>query len=362
MSNLIQTTSFGVIDVVDLRLKKLPMEGSKPARFVALSYVWGERKTHQTVRSNVLARLRQGGLENDWDSLPKTIRDAIELVRDLGERYVWIDALCIVQDSAASSRLNSASMDVVYGNAYFTICAADGKDSDAGLVAMKPTAECDTPLKAKLPGLSLLVTRPLETVLETSVWNRRGWTFQERLLSKRCLIFAGRRVYLQCRRCNIALDVYPKWSESWSPAWRNSPLRTLAELDQRPIWFYMKCVSMYTGRSLSFRKDVLNAFKGVENLLASRFRARLVHGLPTSHFDLALLWEPTAYQERRRREIGKTDDHWPEDLEFPSWAWSGWEAGREQQQVGKVKYNNDTLDGCLTDVRLWLEQHTWIIW
>jgi hypothetical protein len=35
-----------------------------------------------------------------FTSLPETSKDAIVLTRSLGYRYLWIDALCIVQDDA----------------------------------------------------------------------------------------------------------------------------------------------------------------------------------------------------------------------------------------------------------------------
>lgn len=71
------------------------------------------------------------------DQLPQTIQDAILLVTRLGYRYLWVDSLCIVQDSKSSWQLNASAMHLIYGNAEFTICAADGKDSSVGLRATK---------------------------------------------------------------------------------------------------------------------------------------------------------------------------------------------------------------------------------
>lgn len=137
---LISETYFGVIDVLDMQLKALPILKGKPARYAALSYVWGRSRHDEppyvTTRENVLTHILHGGLETAWDRLPRTIQDAILLVSRLGERYLWIDSLCIVQDSESSWLLNSQAMHLVYGHAYFTICAADG-DASAGLQAAR---------------------------------------------------------------------------------------------------------------------------------------------------------------------------------------------------------------------------------
>lgn len=296
---LVKETYFGVIDVTDMQLKGLPIKEGKPERYVALSYVWGrephDEQPYTTVRANVMTHILHGGLETAWDKLPRRIQDAILLVSRLGERYLWVDSLCIVQDSDSSWHLNARAMHLVYGNAYFTICAADG-DSSTGLCAVKPILRamrpaeplreamsnmslnggqnsensCNSkPMSADCaPGVRLMVTRPLEVVINDSAWNKRAWTFQERILSRRCLVFAEGRVYFQCRTTGISQDIYTDGQGSgWSLDRTNSPLRTLRELQQRPLWFYMKYVKMYTGRDLTKPRDILEAFEGISWLL-----------------------------------------------------------------------------------------------
>lgn len=398
-----------------------------------------------TTRSNVMRHIQHGGLENVWDRLPRTIQDAILLVSRLGERYLWIDSLCIVQDSTSSWELNAKSMHLVYGNAHFTICAADGKDAETGLLAVDSTLrknpplarhglspstiaspppsssfrasnrqrqrttspfpnpkpppvvpvltpstlstdeirgrlkateqESSLPLTAEiLPGITLLVSRPPEAVIQDSHWNRRGWTFQERLLSRRCLVFAEGQVYFQCRSAVISQHIFTSGgANSWSLDWTNSPLRTLGELRRRAFWFYMTCVHLYTGRHLTRPRDVLTAFEGVSWLLQDRMNAPLFYGLPMSHFDLALLWMPLGSLYRRQHkgshrsgmaqctqdEMGncscKKEEEGYGGKEFPSWSWCGWSGG-------KIEYRQNMVDGCLLDVQQWLRNHTWILW
>ncbi|KLU91869.1 hypothetical protein MAPG_10818 [Magnaporthiopsis poae ATCC 64411] len=426
---LLEGTYFGVIDLCDMQLKPLPVTNGRPAPYVTLSYVWGGRSNgslepYTTTSVNVMQRIGRRGLDRAWDDLPRTIRDAFVLTRRLHQRYLWIDSLCIVQDSINSWELNAKAMHLVYGHAYFTICAADG-DAATGLTAIAGTLgsgaaggghlktpnneaisacvripvtpaavgsaqqgetpppnaaavmvlsavpkkedrfnkdeEQHTSLTAEiLPGVQLLVSRSAESVIQDSVWNQRGWTFQERLLSRRCLVFAEGQVYFQCRTAVMSQDILNDGGDanSWSLDWANSPLRTLGELRHKAFWFYMKCVGLYTGRHLTRPKDVLTAFQGTSWLLQKHFNAPLLYGLPTSHFDLALLWVPLGFLERRKQNRR----HWPrmeqEDYggrEFPSWSWCGW-------MGGKAGYQVDVIDGCLLNVREWLRNHTWILW
>lgn len=78
---LVKGTYFGVIDVVKMQLMPLPAASdstNRPAKYVALSYVWGDRRNHKgqhrTTRANVIRRTRPKGLIEDWETLPKTIK------------------------------------------------------------------------------------------------------------------------------------------------------------------------------------------------------------------------------------------------------------------------------------------------
>ncbi|KAK1753779.1 hypothetical protein QBC47DRAFT_415530 [Echria macrotheca] len=341
--SLVDSTSFGVIDVVDKRLCSLPLENNEPARFVALSY-------------NVSLRTETGGLSEVWDRFPRTIRDALKLVEDIGGkihggdgksrpiRYVWIDLLCIVQDRPRSWKFNARNMDLIYGNAAFTICAADGANSNAGLLALHDSDK-DNPRRAWI----------------TPEWNHRAWTFQERILSQRCVIFAGGRLYFQCCQTSWSQDDNPsEVANGMESAWRVLLHRAYRDLEQRPIRFFMTSVEKYTGRNLSFAQDILSAFDGVSRLMEWYLCADIFFGLPTSHFDLALLWKPLA--GKSRRILASTRGYGRDELEFPSWSWCGWMDAEDPGKGAGVTYDGDFLGGCLDDIRDWLLNHTWIIW
>ncbi|KAH8817197.1 heterokaryon incompatibility protein-domain-containing protein, partial [Xylogone sp. PMI_703] len=360
--SMLSHSYFGVIDVHNMQLTQLPYEATETddtvilssQPYIALSYVWGAtQKAYTTDTGNVMLHRTHGGLEKVRDALPEVIRDAIDLVRRLGYQYLWIDRLCIVQDSPRSWKLNAYNMDVIYGNAFLTICAADG-DSTAGLRAMRPESHNADQLGATVqPGLSLLVTRPPEMHIRTSQWNERAWTFQERLLSKRCLIFANGRVYFQCRSTGMSEDIYAdRKGAGWSLDLVNAPLQIFRQLDYRAIWVYMRCVRLYTERRLSKPRDILAAFNGMSNLMCDRMELPFIHGLPSSHFDIALLWEPV--RNTKRRQVPDPENSSLSALDFPSWSWAGWE--------GSVDYKHNIVGDLLDNVSEWLDNHTWIDW
>ena len=391
--DIISQSYFGVIDVLDMQLTSLPFEtheslmaggphyhddelgsqirGSKSNNrrikhepYIALSYVWGKGEPYMTKLSNVMLHRLHGGLERNLKELPRVFHDAFNLVRCLGVRYIWIDSLCIVQGSSRSWGLNSRAMDLIYGNAILTICAADGVDSSTGLKAMHPKEHDAHQISAECAsGVRLMVSRPPEMGIKASTWDTRAWTFQKRLLSKRCLIFTEGRVYFQCLSTGMSEDIFAdREGAGWSLDLVNAPLQMLRELSRRALWVYTKCVPLYTARILTNRKDVLAAFNGIYNLMEKTMQAPFIFGLPSSHFDMALLWQPQSALERRKPKDDKERADY-NGMQFPSWSWCGWTCDALPSPMGnKSEYNSSMVDGCLTNVQEWLTKHTWIHW
>jgi hypothetical protein len=116
---------------------KLSWLGRRP-EYTALSYCWGNSEPMVTTTNNV-DRHHSTGF--DEARLPRTIRDAIFLTRQLGIRYLWVDALCILQGSDETARADwrreSSKMKEIYGNAFLTIVAAEHEDKDGGIFSVK---------------------------------------------------------------------------------------------------------------------------------------------------------------------------------------------------------------------------------
>lgn len=349
---------FGVIDIQSERLVPLPSyreDGQLVFKaYATVSYVWGTIRDHRTTLANIQDRRKLGGLAQTISELPIALRQSVSLASSLGIRYIWIDSLCIIQDSSHSWNLNSRAMHLIYGNSLLTICAADGDSASTGLLALEESNRTDQKIAKCTPDVHLLLHDPPENSIETSIWNSRAWTFQERLLSRRCLIFTRKQIYFQCRSTSCSEDAFAdKRGRGWSLDLIGAPLQTLTQLSQRALWFYANCVDLYTKRDLYEPFDILAAFSGMCRLMEGTLQAPVVFGLPTSHFDFALLWEPVAESHLLQKPLSPDEKY--KSMRLPSWSWCGW--GSQG-----IKYKHAMVEGCLVDMRAWLKDHTWIDW
>ena len=210
-------------------------------------------------------------------------------------------------------------MNRIYTGAVLTIVAAADRDANAGLAgvgsklrSVSQTCETiqDLPLATKLPELSSL--------LWSSIWNSRAWTFQEGLFSRKCLYSTAHQVYFQCRQNIYREDIIGEYSTVHG---RMDPL-------EREIWvteqaygpkfnIYEAFIKMYSRRKLSYQSDILNAFVGVKSAIRQRFGWKFTSAPPEQCFDLALLWRP----------MGKAQPRFPvteQFSSFPAWCWSPW--------------------------------------
>ncbi|KAK2021805.1 heterokaryon incompatibility protein [Colletotrichum zoysiae] len=146
-------------------------------QYVALSYVWGEVPSFRLSTANRSLMLRPGGIKAAWYALPRTITDAFELVRKLGARYLWIDALCLVQNDPSDLERGVNVMDQIYELSWLTIVAACGHNADAGLpgIGEGSRAEISTAFPI-VEGVSMGIYVPLDRLLKCSVYSTRAWT------------------------------------------------------------------------------------------------------------------------------------------------------------------------------------------
>jgi len=161
-----------VVDVQKGCLVKLPPN----PRYVALSYVWGGVKGNITEEHNMQERLNAGSFFRLMADLPTVIRDAIMLVKELGEQYLWVDQLCIVQDGDRKMETLS-KMNLIYEHACLTIFAAEGRDANVGLSGVRPNSRNPNQLAACIsPGIFLIETPDIRHKFTNSKWATRAWT------------------------------------------------------------------------------------------------------------------------------------------------------------------------------------------
>ncbi len=273
-----------------------------------------------------------------------TVRDAMRLVSLLGEKYLWVDCLCIVQAELDTKQLYLNSMASIYANAYFTIVAADGQSADHGLRGIGQnfyarTVTCDT---VRFPcGIDMVSHRPLAPC-EDSPWASRAWTFQEALFSRRILIFNGtiswccRRVFWREYVRSPTEDTSYKIPHNQRYGGGGYLVTSIPTWPDLESWATM--VEEFNRRKLTFDEDVVNAFSGVASVFNSRFSGGILWGIPEMFFDHCIVWRPK--KVLRRRANGRSLSENP----FPSWSWVGWEGDLNLVSAPLILDNHPRID------------------
>ncbi|CAH0047729.1 unnamed protein product [Clonostachys solani] len=121
--------------------------------------------------------MQPDAIRQAWDLIPKTIQDAITITQLVGERYLWVDSLCLVQNDPEDLRHGTSVMDLIYEQSILCIVAAGGKDANAGLRGAGPGSRGTSQAIAEIePGLRLAVYTDPCHLLQDTVYNSRGWT------------------------------------------------------------------------------------------------------------------------------------------------------------------------------------------
>ncbi|KAI4862806.1 heterokaryon incompatibility protein-domain-containing protein [Hypoxylon rubiginosum] len=189
-------------------------DSPKTYQYVALSYVWSLASSEPSsaaacleLRTDNWNELRKVGSLSRLD-LPEVVVDAVRLCASLGEQYLWVDRVCILQNDPASRGKQIEAMDRIYESASFTIVAAGAGDGTFGLrgTAGRPRLKAS---RSTLHSESSTISReerrfndsigPMRLV-EESLWSRRGWTFQEQVLSRRLVFMTSTWVPVQCAK------------------------------------------------------------------------------------------------------------------------------------------------------------------
>jgi hypothetical protein len=168
-----RSRTFRVIDVEEMRI----VEGEFGCRYLALSYSWGLVPSPCLTSVNKAQLMEIHGLEPLVEDFPKTIRDAIDAVTRLGERYIWIDRLCLIQDDREDVLDGMQIMDSIYEGAIVCIVAAAGHDANGGLPGVQPGSRNEPTIVEEVhPGVKMTVVDPLYEVLNPTHYMTRGWT------------------------------------------------------------------------------------------------------------------------------------------------------------------------------------------
>ncbi|KAJ4206644.1 hypothetical protein NW767_002930 [Fusarium falciforme] len=295
-----------------------------------------------------------------FTAIPTTFQDAIKLASTLDIQYIWIDSLCIIQDSKEDWDIEAAHMASVYSQAYVTISATAAKDSSAGLkqdsmlkhpCEITPTwtgfedSEMPTTTTMRLIDRSAFCDQVLSQPLF-----RRGWVFQEWILSPKTLHVASDQLwwtsasdmtsggFASHETCEgFAFDVKQQFT-------RTMPLGTLYLMggksaeSLRPVWHQL--LQDYLSRFFTFESDRLIAFAGIASLYQTLAR------VPPGSY-LAGIWRQSLLRDllwtvRDGRKVSP-----PQKYRVPSWSWASEEPTHTLSGtfgIGNINLNAD-LEG-----------------
>jgi len=269
--------------------------------YITLSHCWGQLVPKQLLTENYSTYLEA----IDLSDLPKTFRDAVEVARKLEVPYLWIDSLCIVQDSATDWASESSKMNDVYKNSYLNLAAAASLDANGGLFYPRSplsTTPCIVKIgegaDAKYAGSFYT---PENERSDKMVLFTRGWVFQECLLAPRILLFGKEELHWECNDL-CASETFPQrfkaseLAESEIQAnflrkyWRNMQEKTSLSSHMRlKVW--SEVVREYSGKKLTKFSDKLVALAGLATDLGKNWATvDYLAGLWSYRLRQGLLW------------------------------------------------------------------------
>jgi hypothetical protein len=301
--------------------------------YVTLSHCWG------SARSLHLTSSHFSDLKNliPTVDLPRTFRESFEVTRRLGFRYIWIDSLCIMQDSKDDWLHEASLMHKVYSHSYCTIAAAASADSYQGLSRQRSTHflypfEIMIPWHSTTSKYQLVDYNFWSSQIQDQPLHRRGWVVQERLLASRVLHFSSQQLVWECHELDAA-EKYPRGLptvlssssqalfKGLDPLKNGAYLRKLSKEDPDPQFYahhlWDRIVVAYSSSLLTVGEDKLIALSGIAKRLQSVLNDQYIAGLWMKFLPCQLLWYVNDC-----RQIDNTPSVRPEKYRAPSFSWA----------------------------------------
>ena len=297
--------------------------------YAALSHCWGGEVPMKTTTLNYEAQQNHIAV----DDLPQNFKDAIEVTRRLGLRYLWIDALCIIQDDLSDWEVESREMSSIYGDAHLVIGADGAKGAEEGFLRDSPEynsmhADAKSALVAVVDDeqadvyvsecpehydtCSLLnravASERYEDVVENPL-SQRAWTFQEQLLARRMVHFTKEEMVWECKSrymCECTqFDDFPQTASK--DDWISGDTANMGVQ-----WYSF--VNEVCVRQLTFKTDMLPCLSGIAAQMEASMMGRYLAGLWEEDLLLGLTW---SYEELQTRNVPQ---------QAPSWSWASLES------------------------------------
>lgn len=298
-------------------------DGTSIGTYLTLSYCWGGPQDVQLTTKSKETYKRGIPLS----SLPATLRDAISVTQRLGQRFIWIDALCIVQDDEASKQNELAQMCRIYTNSFLTIQVSMASSVNQGfLESRNPPAV--QPLKFSFqkhcdgPQTHVYIRLRHEENRETPI-SSRAWTFQETALPARMLIYTRLQAIMVCREKVFREDGMRHAIGSISPLnYRNiqpgpggggGGSATSTRESVLSSW-YWHIGTFYSKRAHSVSDDRLNALSAYAETAHQAIGGRYLAGV----------WEVDLIRGLEWRRVVRPLKRAPA-YRAPSWSWAAYD-------------------------------------
>ena len=343
----------------DLRLHTFSAEekDNSETNYLALSHCWGglsekQKRKFCTTKENLEERLEDGF---DFGSLPSTFRDAITVTRRLGKRYLWIDALCIVQfdDERDDWKREVNKMEAVFRNAYCTIAATSAKDATSGFLRQVATAPKHPEqqfirLNTESHGRIYVsaTTDDFYQDVERADLNQRAWALQERALARRTIHFSANQAYFECGdgvRCETLTRLHgsrmPFLGDPYFPRYQS------LQKSSDEVKLFQSLFERYSRLGITESTDRPLAAFGLEQRMAAAFATTSRYGVFERYLHRSLLW-------RRADAARMSRIRYPEGEGVPSWSWMAYDGRIEYLGIGaeEVEWSDDVFladDGAL---------------
>ena len=271
---------------------KLVQDTRRASPYVALSYCWGSELHFRTTKDNLSSFLN--GIP--FSSLPLRFQDAMRMIQRLGIRYLWIDALCIVQDDVEDWEREAKQMGKIYASSYLTIAMTHSANNLSGFVPPRAPGF----LKPPIPFTNHRITgnfegRPfcilvhqspviahsdlMKSSCNFSPLLKRGWAFQERMLSRRVLHLHTSEMVWECNTladcgCGSFEPQFP-WEKIYNPKIIISQMRNNFATSEAKTRLWQDIVERYCKLEFTYESDSLPALSGIAErfleLLPSEF-------------------------------------------------------------------------------------------
>jgi Heterokaryon incompatibility protein (HET) len=327
---------------------RLHISNDEHATYAALSYCWGSTPQLTTTQEK-LHSLTRDGIE--IEKLPKTLQDAIHATRKLEIQYLWIDSLCIIQDSAEDKAIEISKMSQIYKEAVVTISAAVASDCGHGFLedrkevrerldasfflpyALTDEIEAeDLPRYVREGGVGQVYLCQdsscgfeIRDFTQEAI-SQRAWTLQESWLSPRLLIYGSGPLKWQCLTASHSFGGTPP-SQAAQEIVPIKPRQRFFPSSEDPTpsdtetissdWQYL--VRQYTSRAITDPNDKLPALSGIAAEFQRLSGDEYLAGLWRSTLPHSLLWHQLpAPSPKPTKNIIQL----PSAYRAPSWSWA----------------------------------------